>query len=277
MSPDMPHRVIIVSTDIARSWRCACPAELAIGKGDHGVIEADRVQEFVQVVELTQTPCDPAADGLPLLLRRATLQDQSRASENGLMARSATRKCHEKVRQLKLEMRLVLVRYAFDRSRLTVFFTADAYVDFRQLVQELASDLRCRIEMRQIGVRDAAGMIGGLAPCGRCLCCSVHLRDFDNINIRMAKMQGLSLNPSTINGMCGRLKCCLRYEQNAYAELDHGLPHEGAWVQCPAGRGKVVARALLRRRLKVQLEDQRVLDFDAEDVTMPSDRAPSRG
>ena len=272
----MPHKLIIVSADVDRAWRCACPLDLAIGEGDHGVIEVDRVQEYVQVAKITDTPCDPVADAMPVLIRRATLQDKSRAGENEFMARSSTRKCQEKISHLKMDMRLVLVRYTFDRSRLTVFFTSEAYVDFRQLVQELASDLRCRIEMRQIGVRDAAGIIGGLASCGRTLCCSAHLRDFENINVRMAKIQGLSLNPASINGMCGRLKCCLRYEQNTYAELARGLPYEGDVVQCAEGRGKVIGRAILRRRLKILLEDQRVLDFDAEDVTMPSDQPRSR-
>lgn len=266
----MPHRVIFVRSDVARAWPCASPVELAIGEGDNGIAEADKAQEFVRITRLTDTPCDPAADSMPVLLRRATLQDQSRASENNIMTRSATRKCHEKMRHLNLDMRLVLVRYSLDRSRLTVFFTAEAYVDFRQLIQELALEFRCRIEMRQIGVRDAAGMIGGLAPCGRCLCCSAHLSDFNNINIRMAKTQGLSLNPAAINGMCGRLKCCLRNEQDAYVEMDREIPREGEMVKSPAGKGKVIGRSLLRRRLKILLDDQRVLDFEAEDVTMPS-------
>ena len=154
-------------------------------------------------------------------------------------------------------------------------FYSRGHVDFR-IVQELAADLRCKIEMRQIGVRDAASMIGGLAPCGRRLCCSVYLRDFDNINIRMAKTQGLSLNPSTINGMCGRLKCCLRHEQNAYAELERCFPQEGACVSSPAGTGKVIGRSLLKQRLKVLMDDQRVLDFAVEDVTIQTDRAPSQ-
>ncbi len=272
----MSHKLAVVTSDIARSWRCALPVGLAIGEGDTGVVDADRILDIAQVLSITDISCDPAAEKLPVLLRRATLQDQARAGENAVMARSAARRCREKIAQLKLDMQIVLIRYAFDRTRLTVFFTAEAYVDFRKLVQELATDLRCKIEMRQIGVRDAASMIGGLAPCGRHLCCSVYLRDFDNINIRMAKTQGLSLNPSTINGMCGRLKCCLRHEQNAYAELERSFPQEGAHVSSPAGAGKVIGRSLLKQRVRVLMDDQRVLDFAIEDVRIQTDRVPSQ-
>jgi cell fate regulator YaaT (PSP1 superfamily) len=177
-------------------------------------------------------------------------------------------------------MRLLRVRYSFDRSRLLVMFTAEERVDFRQLVADLAAETHSRVEMRQIGARATASILGGLAPCGRRLCCSIWIENFEDIHIRMAKAQGLSLNPATLNGMCGRLKCCLRFENNCYQDLGRDLPRTGDLVECPAGRGKVLETRVLARRIKVCLEDQRVLEFGDRDVivlgssTENSDNAP---
>ncbi|NLE67276.1 MAG: stage 0 sporulation protein [Lentisphaerae bacterium] len=259
-------KLLLVDCDFAKGLACACPAEMAIGPGDACMLEIGKVPEIGCVAAPLPGEQRAGRDDLPLVLRRATMQDQARASENQLMARSAARKCREKIAQRNMDMRLVGVRYVFDRSKLTVFFTADGYVDFRDLVQDLASEVRTRVEMRQIGVRDAAGMIGGLAPCGRKLCCSVWMKEFDNINIRMAKAQGLSLNPAVINGMCGRIKCCIRYEYNCYLELGREMPPEGSRVECAGGCGCVMARSVLRRKVKVALDDRRVLDLDARDV-----------
>ena len=259
-------KLLLVDCDFAQGLTCACPVDMAIGPGDLCMLEIEKVQEIGRVVSPAPGEQRQERDGLPLMLRRATMQDQARASENQLMARSAARKCREKIKQRNMDMRVVNVRYVFDRSKLTVFFIADGYIDFRELVQDLASEVRTRVEMRQIGVRDAAGMVGGFAPCGQRLCCSVWLKEFDNIHIRMAKAQGLSLNPAVINGMCGRLKCCLRYEYNGYLELGRELPPEGCRVECAEGCGCVVARAVLRQKVKVALDDRRVLDVDARDV-----------
>lgn len=268
-------KLLLVDCDAAKGLRCACPDDMAIGPSDVCILEIGKVQEIGRVVSAVSG--EPVADreALPLVLRRATMQDQARASENQLMARSAARKCREKIAQRNMDMRLVSVRYVFDRSKLIVFFAADGYVDFRELVQDLASEVRTRVEMRQIGPRDAAGMIGGLAPCGRKLCCSVWLKEFDNINIRMAKAQGLSLNPSVINGMCGRLKCCMRHEYNGYLELGRELPPEGCRVECAGGCGSVISRSVLRQKVKVAMDDRRVLDVDARDVRVPAAKGGS--
>lgn len=271
-------KLLLVDCDFAQGFTCACPVDMAIGPGDVCMLEIDNIQEIGRVVATASGDHRQGREGLPLMLRRATMQDQARASENQLMARSAARKCREKIKQRNIEMRVVNVRYVFDRSKLTVFFTADGYVDFRELVQDLASEVRTRVEMRQIGVRDAAGMIGGFAPCGQRLCCSVWLKEFDNIHIRMAKAQGLSLNPAVINGMCGRIKCCMRYEYNGYLELGRKLPAEGSRVECSEGCGSVISCAVLRQKVKVALDDRRVLDVDVRDVRLlaPKDGKESR-
>ena len=238
----------------------------------------EKIPEFghaVTIVESSGTPNASMKD-FPVVRRRATLQDQSRASENVLFSRTAFRLCHEKIRHYQLNMRILRVRYSFDRSRLMVVFTAAERVDFRQLVQDLAVETHARVEMRQIGVRDAATITGGMAPCGRVLCCNVWIADFENIHIRMAKTQGLSLNSANINGMCGRLKCCLRFENNCYQDLGRDLPREGDQVECPAGKGKVLETRMLSQRVKVCLEDQRVLEFNSRDVIMLGSAATNR-
>lgn len=267
-------RLFQVDCGDPRPIQCAAPPELAIGAGDACVVDADKILEFGRV--LTALAPAPSTDGWPLILRRATLQDQSKASENLLFGKSAARLCAAKVADLKLGMRLIRVRYTFDRVRLVVSFTSDDRVDFRQLVQQLSAETRVRVEMRQIGVRDAAGIMGGLAPCGRVLCCAAWLGEFENVHIRMAKTQGLSLNPAAINGMCGRLKCCLRFEDHCYRDLHRALPRQGERVTCAGGCGKVLATHPLRQRVKVLLEDASVQEFDARDIKMLGSVPPTR-
>lgn len=225
------QRLIHVSCGDTHLVKCHSPADLAIKEKDACVVELDRVLEFGHVVTISEAPDEPEASvqTMPAVLRRATLQDQARAAENILFSKTALRLCQEKMRQYRLVMRLLKVRYSFDRSHLTILFTAEERVDFRQLVADLAAETHARVEMRQIGARAAAAILGGLAPCGRALCCSVWIETFEDIHIRMAKAQGLSLNPATINGMCGRLKCCLRFEHGCYQDaIVLGKPSEKA-------------------------------------------------
>ncbi len=268
-------RLLNVQGDDTHPWLCRAPEELAIGVGDACVVEADRAIEYGQVVS-EEPGARPAPERLPLVLRRATMQDQALAAENRLFAKTALRLCQEKIREHKLEMRLVRVHYTLDRSQLTVTFTADGRVDFRTLVRDLAAETHARVEMRQIGARDQAAICGGMAVCGRVLCCAAWLREFDNINIRMAKGQGVSLNPAAVNGMCGRLKCCLRYEHSGYQDLARGLPREGARVRCPDGDGVVCDVRVLRRRVQVALDDQRVVEHDADAVILLGKPSPNR-
>ncbi len=262
------YRWVHVSCGDTHLVKCFSPAELAIKEGDACVVELDCVPEFGHVVAIAEVEGEPdaSAQGLPSVLRRATLQDQTRASENLLFAKTALRLCQEIIERYRLVMRLLRVRYAFDRSRLTVLFAAEERVDFRRMVADLARETHARVEMRQIGARSAAAFVGGLAPCGRELCCSVWIETFEDIHVRMAKAQGLSLNPAAINGMCGRLKCCLRFESNCYQDLGRDLPRVGDRVESPGGPGRVVEVRVLNRRVKVCLADQRVLEFDGRDV-----------
>ena len=206
---------------------------------------------------------------LKKVVRVATKEDRKRIEDNHNKEKRAYRICQEKINANKLEMKLVGVEYAFDNSKILFYFTADGRVDFRELVKDLASVFRTRIELRQIGVRDEAKMLGGLGICGRPFCCSSFLGEFQPVSIKMAKEQGLSLNPTKISGTCGRLMCCLKYEQPAYEELLRTTPKVGAVVNTPDGRGVVKEVSLLTGQLKVNLQssDEGVLSvYDKGDV-----------
>ncbi len=206
---------------------------------------------------------------LKKVVRSANKEDLRRMEENRQKEKRAYRICQEKINANKLEMKLVGVEYAFDNSKILFYFTADGRVDFRELVKDLASVFRTRIELRQIGVRDEAKMLGGLGICGRPFCCSSFLGELQPVSIKMAKEQGLSLNPTKISGTCGRLMCCLKYEQPAYEELLRTTPKVGAVVNTPDGRGVVKEVSLLTGQLKVNLQssDEGVLSvYDKGDV-----------
>jgi cell fate regulator YaaT (PSP1 superfamily) len=175
--------------------------------------------------------------------------------ENRRAAKAALKVCQEKINQHELEMKLVDAEYTFDRNKIIFYFTADGRVDFRELVRDLAAVFRTRIELRQIGVRDEAKMLGGIGPCGRVLCCSSFLGDFEPVSIKMAKDQNLSLNPTKISGLCGRLMCCLKYENDIYEEAKQLLPDIGERISTPDGEGRVVALNLLERRVQVELRE----------------------
>jgi len=233
---------------------------------DRCVFDAGQVLEMGQIVAVGEGREGDPDPNAPKILRCATLQDQAKARENGLMSKMAMDTCQAKADRLELSMRLVRVRYSFDRKHLTVLFSAEDRVDFRELIKELAAELHARIEMRQIGVRDEAALIGGLGPCGRVQCCCSWLQKFESINVKMAKTQHLSLNPGAISGMCGRLKCCLRYENEQYREASRGMPRDHALVEGPDGRGIVIDQNTMCRTVRVRLEDDRILDYDIDDL-----------
>ena len=198
---------------------------------------------------------DEIVHPLKKLIRKATKEDRRRLEENKRKEKEALKICEQKVAEHGLEMKLVDVEYTFDNSKILFFFTSDGRVDFRELVKDLASVFRMRIELRQIGVRDEAKMFGGLGVCGREFCCRGYLGDFQPVSIKMAKEQGLSLNPTKISGTCGRLMCCLKYEQDAYTDLIKRTPKVGTLVKTPLGRGLVVETNLLARTLKVKMDN----------------------
>ena len=189
------------------------------------------------------------------VLRVATEKDFKQAEENEQKQKEAYKICTEKIEKHKLDMKLVDVEYTFDQNKILFYFTSDGRVDFRELVKDLAAVFKTRIELRQIGVRDEAKIVGGLGVCGRKLCCASHLGGFEPVSIKMAKEQNLSLNPTKISGTCSRLMCCLKYEQEAYEELNKITPNVGSEVETPAGKGTVTDVNLLRGMLKVKLNE----------------------
>jgi cell fate regulator YaaT (PSP1 superfamily) len=270
-------RIANVQIDEGLQWKCFSPSDLAIHVGDQCVVKDDSLMEFGRVIDLEDMKDEcVGTDKLPKVLRCATLQDQAKADENALMSKMAMETCSTKAGKHNLQMHLARVRYSFDRHVLQVLFHADDRIDFREIVKDLASELHARIEMKQIGVRDEAGIIGGVALCGRKLCCCSWLNNFESINVKMAKTQKLSLNPAAISGMCGRLKCCLRYEFDQYKELSAQIPREGSKVECADGIGCVIDKDILGQRVKVRLEDERILHYDLADVRVLSGKNSDR-
>lgn len=233
------------------------PGELEINTGDEVIIDTARGPEFGLCTRGNHTVSErEVVAPLRPVLRLATDHDRKTDADNRVREKHAQEVCQKKIADLGLEMQLVSAEYAFDGSKILFFFTADGRVDFRELVKNLASILRTRIELRQIGVRDKAKMVGGLGICGRPFCCREFLDDFQPVSIKMAKTQNLSLNPTKISGTCGRLMCCLNYEQEAYEDLLRTSPKAESFVDTPDGRGTVTDVNLLRQSVKVRLEKQ---------------------
>ena len=233
------------------------PGKLEVKTGDEVIIETARGPEFGRCTRGTHSvPASEVVAPLRPVLRLATEQDKKINADNRLKEKHAYEVCLKKIAECGLDMQLVSTEYAFDGSKILFFFTADGRVDFRELVKSLASVLRTRIELRQIGVRDKAKMVGGLGICGRPFCCREFLDDFQPVSIKMAKTQNLSLNPTKISGTCGRLMCCLKYEQEAYEDLLRTSPKAESFVDTPDGRGTVTDVNLLRQCVHVRLEKQ---------------------
>ena len=230
------------------------PDELDVKTGDSVIVETARGMEFGTV---TMDVCDVDESEIvaPLkkIIRIANEKDHKQHIENVKKKERAMALCQEKIDKHGLVMKLIDVEYTFDNSKVVFYFTADGRVDFRELVKDLAGVLKMRIELRQIGVRDEAKMLGGIGSCGRALCCHSWLSDFEPVSIKMAKVQNLSLNPAKISGICGRLMCCLKYENDIYMEFRKGMPDVGESVKTPDGTAKVVDTNLLERTVKVRL------------------------
>ena len=230
------------------------PNGLEIQAGSHVIVETARGIECGIVAEANKSvEDDEVVAPLKPVKRIATQEDMKILESNKKKEKEAYNICLKKIEDHKLEMNLTEVEYTFDGSKIIFYFTADGRVDFRELVKDLASAFHSRIELRQIGVRDESRMIGGLGICGRPFCCSTFLNDFHSVSIKMAKEQGLSLSPGKISGTCGRLMCCLKYEQNSYDYLQKITPRKGAIVDCRDGRGTVVDVSLLTGKLKIKL------------------------
>lgn len=244
------------------------PGKETLAKGDPVIVDTARGLVFGEVTQENQeVPDESVIKPLRPVVRRATAEDIRRDRENRRKEKDALAICEKKIAEHKLDMKLVDAECAFEGNKMLFYFTSDGRVDFRDLVRDLAATFHTRIELRQIGVRDEAKLLGGIGICGQPFCCSRFLNDFYPVSIRMAKDQGLSLNPTKISGCCGRLMCCLNYEQNVYDELIKITPRVGAAVQTPQGIGQVMSVSILEQKVKVRYEggDTPVI-FDCCDV-----------
>ena len=239
--------------------------------GDHVIVETARGIEYGRVVlEPKEVGEDEVVHPLKEVLRVATAEDDEREKQNRIREKDAFKICQKKIREHGLEMKLIDAEYTFDNNKVLFYFTADGRIDFRQLVKDLAAIFKTRIELRQIGVRDETKILGGIGICGRCLCCHTYLTDFAPVSIKMAKEQNLSLNPTKISGVCGRLMCCLKNEQETYEELNKKLPGTGDTVTLPDGmQGTVQSVNVLRQLVKVIVEvndEKEIQEFPASEL-----------
>ena len=251
------------------------PKWLEVKKGDKVIVDTAQGEEIAEVaVPNRMIDDEKVVEPLKKVLRLASPRDIKHAEECRKKEQEAFVLCNKKIKEHKLEMTLTDVEYKFDNSKILFYFTADGRVDFRDLVKDLASIYKTRIELRQIGVRDEVKRIGGNGVCGRELCCCSFLSDFETVSIKMAKEQNISLNPSKISVNCGRLMCCLKYEQEVYEEKLERLPHVGAIVKTPDGKGEVEGIETLKEIVKVKIKDGEIFKikkYDVKDITVLQD------
>lgn len=274
-APDV--EVVGVSFRSAGKKYYFAPGRLTLRLGDEVIVETARGMEFGRVTIPNRTvPASAITPPLRIVTRLATDMDRERHARNRELEADAVRVCREKIAAHKLEMNLIGAEYTFDNAKLLFYFTAEGRVDFRELVKDLASVFHTRIELRQIGIRDEAKMLGGIGACGRPFCCSTFLPDFVQVSIKMAKEQNFSLNSAKISGACGRLMCCLRYEHESYEEALKTTPPNGALVDTPAGQGVVIETRPLLQLAKVRLEEKPESPrlFACEEITVLRNKTP---
>ena len=253
------------------------PKWLEVKKGDKVIVDTAQGEEIAEVaVPNRMIDDDKVVEPLKKVLRLASTRDLKHAEECRKKEKEAFELCNKKIKEHKLDMTLTDVEYKFDNSKILFYFTADGRIDFRDLVKDLASIYKTRIELRQIGVRDEVKRIGGNGVCGRELCCCSFLSDFETVSIKMAKEQNISLNPSKISGNCGRLMCCLKYEQEVYEEKLSRLPNIGAIVETPDGKGEVDGVETLKEVVKVKIKDGEIFKikkYEVKDIKVLQDVA----
>ncbi|MCG8515658.1 MAG: stage 0 sporulation family protein [Halanaerobiales bacterium] len=243
------------------------PGEVELKLGENVIVETARGIEYGQIVmEKKEVTAEEIVAPLKKVIRKATEEDDQNNQENKELEKQAFDICLKKIEKHTLPMKLIDVEYTFDHNKIIFYFTADGRVDFRELVKDLARVFKTRIELRQIGVRDEAKMVGGLGICGRTLCCCAFLRDFDPISIKMAKKQELSLNPAKISGICGRLMCCLKYESNTYKKMKEEMPAVGDKVAMELGEGEIVERNLVKKTVKVDIGNNEYVEVELEEI-----------
>lgn len=258
------------------------PNSLTLKKGEHVIVESARGQDYGFVAfEETEVSDDKVVAPLRHVVRLATNEDEERVQDNKKREKEARIICADRIKKRGLDMKLIDVEYAFDNSRLLFYFTADGRVDFRELVKDLASEFKTRIELRQVGVRDETKLLGGIGICGRELCCHTYLHDFAPVSIKMAKEQNLSLNPTKISGNCGRLMCCLRNEEETYEYLHKKLPNKGDIAYAVDGAsGEVVDISILRQTVRVLIEDgdeKEIREYPVEELKIKRHKKKKKG
>ena len=248
------------------------PSDMNIQKDTYVVVETARGIEFGEcVIGIKEISEDDIVAPLKSVLRIATEEDITKHFKNKDKEKDAFEICLKKIQEHGLTMKLIDVEYTFDNNKVIFYFTADGRVDFRELVKDLATIFKTRIELRQIGVRDEAKMLGGLGPCGRTLCCSTFLGDFASVSIKMAKEQNLSLNPTKISGICGRLMCCLNYEQSTYEDIRKRMPKVGSIVKTDEGTWEVFSNNIVKESVKVKIrkgEEEILEEFKIENIEL---------
>lgn len=259
------------------------PGDLEIATGDHVIVETARGVEYGHVViGNREVESEKVIQPLKSVIRLATEKDDEQSMANREKEKEAYKICQEKIRKHKLDMKLIDAEYTFDNNKVLFYFTADGRIDFRELVKDLASVFRTRIELRQIGVRDETKILGGIGICGRPLCCYMHQSEFLPVSIKMAKEQNLSLNPTKISGVCGRLMCCLKHEEEIYEELNSRLPSVGEYVTTKDGmKGEVNSVNVLRQLVKVivtlENEEKEIREYKVDELKFRPRRKKERG
>lgn len=256
------HTILVRLRDSGQTYSYNA-ANLDLKVGNYVIVEHDRGLDYGQIVSPEDALMDnKSKEPLKKIVRAANEGDLKQIEDNRAKSKEAFNTCLKKINEHKLDMKLVRAEYSFDRTKIMFYFTASGRVDFRNLVKDLAKIFKARIELRQIGVRDEARLFGGFGHCGRELCCRKFLKDFEPVTIKMAKEEGLPLNPPKISGLCGRLMCCLYFEYETYKILSKGLPKEGEHVQTPEGKGKVIGINVFKRTATVELEDGKQIEMN---------------
>ena len=251
------------------------PAGIDLREGDSVIVETTRGREFGEVmIEPRDVPDEEIVPPLRKIVRKARDADLRREEANREKEKRAHATCQQKIQAHKLPMKLIDAQYCFDGSQVTFYFSAETRVDFRELVKDLASTLRTKVQLHQVGVRDEAKLFGGMGPCGRSLCCATFMSDFEPVSMKMAKEQSLFLNPLKFSGLCGKLMCCLKYEYPVYKEVKSRLPRIGSMVTTPKGAGKVVDVDVIKEVLGVELEDGLVAHFTPDKLVVQSSSPP---
>jgi len=254
------------------------PADIDLELNDHVIVETNDGPELAQItISPREIPESEVSRPLKLVMRKATSEDIMRVQEMDIKEKEALVECNQLVTKFELPMKLISAEYSLDGTRLTIYFGAEERVDFRELVRELAGRLKVRVELRQMGPRDEAKLIGGCGRCGRSLCCGSFLDEFSPVSIRMAKQQNLPLNPEKISGVCGRLLCCLVYENEHYRTMKEKLPKKGQSVETASGAGVVVGSNPLKETLTIQLGNNTTVEFPLDEIEISAKMDNKRG